>query len=295
MEDVHRFHRSQQGLPEGRIPTTQHRSAGGWSLRAQLIEFLGCILRVQPNPYVWPRQIQNGVHYRSSKLLLRGHAVQSEERGGNLSEADGPALQGVDRSVHGGVRRRHGREVANYRRPHAQPQGGLSPSAQIQYCRDDKPQESEGGPAVDRAVDLSGTFLTQAHGEGQTDSEDHEEADCRKVGRSMRGGVSTDKRDDQQPPNNEPIDRRIAPAVIPVGVRRDDQRDLNTRNSRATACLFYQSGVAEHRNEVSVDRKDSLGAIDSRTPIVPVLPESPGDRPHRSPHSQNTPEARPGR
>jgi len=46
MEDVHELHRSQQGVPEGRIPSTQHRSTGGWSFGAQLNELPGRILRV---------------------------------------------------------------------------------------------------------------------------------------------------------------------------------------------------------------------------------------------------------
>jgi len=34
VEDVYELHRSQQGMPEGRIPSAQHRSAGGWSFGA---------------------------------------------------------------------------------------------------------------------------------------------------------------------------------------------------------------------------------------------------------------------
>jgi len=111
----------------------------------------------------------------------------------------------------------------------------------------------------------------------------------------MRGSISADKGDDRQPPDYEPASRRTASAVIPIGLKRHDQRDLSARKSRAAIGILYQPGIAERGNEIPANRKDCLSAIDSRVPLTSVLPGPPGDRPHRSSYSQDTQEARSGR
>jgi len=107
----------------------------------------------------------------------------------------------------------------------------------------------------------------------------------------MRGGISADKGDDQQPPDNDPTGRRAAPTVISIGLRQHDQRDLSARKSRATIGVLYQLGIVERENEVPTDRKGSLSATDIRASITSVLLEPPGDRLHRSSYSQDTQEA----
>jgi len=111
----------------------------------------------------------------------------------------------------------------------------------------------------------------------------------------MRNDISGDKGDDQQPPGYEPTGRRASSAVIPIGLRRHDQRDLSTRKSRAAIGILHQPGFTERRNKIPAGRKDSLSAIDSRAPITSVLPEPPGDRLNRSSYSQDTQETRSGR
>jgi len=49
MEDVCRFHGSQQSLPKGFLPAAQHRCLGGQCLRVQVTQFPGCLLWLQPD------------------------------------------------------------------------------------------------------------------------------------------------------------------------------------------------------------------------------------------------------
>jgi len=52
-----------KACPKDAYPLPQHRSAGRWSFGTQFPELPGRILKVQSNPYVWSKQIQNGVHH----------------------------------------------------------------------------------------------------------------------------------------------------------------------------------------------------------------------------------------
>ena len=113
---------------------------------------------------------------------------------------------------------------------------------------DEESQKPQGDPTVGRPFDVTCALFAQVNIEDQADPQDHKEAHRKQMGRPVWGGISADKGDYQQHPNNEPTGRGTAFAAIPISLGRHDQRDPGAGKSGATTGILHQPGIAERRN-----------------------------------------------
>jgi hypothetical protein len=79
MEDVCRFHRPEQGMPERQLPAASDGSPSRFNLGTRTPGLHGCLLRIQPDTHERGITGENILHHQSGFVLLQDGVVRLEE------------------------------------------------------------------------------------------------------------------------------------------------------------------------------------------------------------------------
>ncbi|GJS30346.1 reverse transcriptase domain-containing protein [Tanacetum coccineum] len=96
LENVCRFQRSKQSVPQRRLPITRNRLEGGVPLRIPFQMLPGCIQRISLNKNGGRGRGENSVHNKSRNTLLFKNAARTEECWSNLPAPEKEVIRDIE-------------------------------------------------------------------------------------------------------------------------------------------------------------------------------------------------------
>nr|XP_009762362.1 PREDICTED: uncharacterized protein LOC104214401 [Nicotiana sylvestris] len=105
---------------------------GKWQM-ARVLEFLGRLLRLQPNPHGGRGPGEDYFHHPSRNILLSSHSIWIKERGGDLSKIGDQNVQGPTRQNYRSLHKRHVGQIEKEGGSHRPPERSLRNTKAIRY------------------------------------------------------------------------------------------------------------------------------------------------------------------